>query len=232
MLKALHKTKKGKERDDAEIAIVAVCSRIVEPDKRAEPVLIALEKASTSEKLVLLPLAGRLGGQQALALLRGTLSAGDPEVVDAGVRGLCNWPNLSAAEDLLKLVQAAKDQGHRQLAFRALVRVNSIPNEGSNPAKLAMLKKAMELAANNDERKTVLGGLATVKDIETLHYVLPYLDNKDLAQAACKTIVELAHSKTLREPNQGEFDRALDRVIAICKDKGLVDRAKQYKKGF
>ena len=35
--------------------------------------------------------------------------------------------------------------------------------------------------------------------------------------------------RLLREPNRAEFDKALDRVIALCKDKGLVDRAKQYK---
>ena len=44
-----------------------------------------------------------------------------------------------------------------------------------------------------------------------------------------KGVVELAHSKMLREPNKEEFARALDRVIALCKDKSLVDRAKQYK---
>jgi len=35
----------------------------------------------------------------------------------------------------------------------------------------------------------------------------------------------------LREPNIAEFAKALDRVIAMCKDKGLVDRAKSYKEG-
>jgi hypothetical protein len=89
----------------------------------------------------------------------------------------------------------------------------------------------MDLAAAEQDRKLVFDGLAFVKDIETLRYVVPYLDNKEVAQYACKTIVELAHSKTLREPNQAEFVQALDRVIAICKDKGLVERAKQYKKG-
>jgi len=43
--------------------------------------------------------------------------------------------------------------------------------------------------------------------------------------------VELAHSKTLREPNKAEFAKPLDRVIAMCKDKALVERAKQYKDG-
>ena len=68
-----------------------------------------------------------------------------------------------------------------------------------------------------------------VRHIETLRYILPYLDQPMLAQAACKGVVELAHSRMLREPNRAEFAKALDRVIVLCKDKGLVDRAKQYK---
>ncbi len=96
---------------------------------------------------------------------------------------------------------------------------------------LNVMKKAMPLATRDDERRAILAGLGFVRHIETLRFVLPYLDDAALAQAACKGIVELAHSKMLREPNKAEFEKALDRVIAICKDKGLVDRAKQYKEG-
>jgi len=34
-----------------------------------------------------------------------------------------------------------------------------------------------------------------------------------------------------KEEAKAEFDKALDRVIAMCKDKALVDRARQYKLG-
>jgi len=44
-------------------------------------------------------------------------------------------------------------------------------------------------------------------------------------------VVELAHSRMPREPNREEFGRALDRVIALCRDKGLVERARQYRTG-
>lgn len=65
--------------------------------------------------------------------------------------------------------------------------------------------------------------------MEALRIVVPFLDDKQLNQAACKTIVELAHSKTLRQPNQAEFVRVLDRVLVICRDKELIERAKKYK---
>ena len=98
-------------------------------------------------------------------------------------------------------------------------------------AVLNVMKKAMPLTERDDEKRALLGGVGFVRHVETLRFVVPYLDEPALAQAACRGVVELAHSKTLREPNKEEFAKALDRVIAICKDKGLVDRAKQYKDG-
>jgi len=67
--------------------------------------------------------------------------------------------------------------------------------------------------------------------MESLHFVLPYLDKAENAQEACATIVELAHRRELREPNKPEFDKALDAVIRLCKDPDLIDRAKRYRKG-
>jgi hypothetical protein len=151
------------------------------------------------------------------------------------VIGICNWPDLSANDDLLKLAQGAKEPGQRLLALRAVIRLNSVQQaDRTNEEKLAMLgalKKAMELATRDDDRKAVLEGIGFVRHIDTFRYVLPYLDNKDLAQSACKAVVELAHSKPLREANKADFDKALDRVISMCKDKNLVDRARQYKLG-
>lgn len=228
---ALLKTEKGKERDQAELAIVAVCKQIAEPDKRVEPVLTVLSSGK-APKADLLPLLGRLGGPQALQLMKEALAAGSPEMVEAGVAGLCNWPDRSASDDLLKLAQEAKEPNHRLLALQAAIRVNALPSTPPNhQEKLAAFKTAMKLATRNEERQKVLEGIGFARILDTLHYVLPYLDDKDLNQAACRAVVELAHSKPLRDPNKAEFDKALDRVIAICKDKGLVDRARQYKLG-
>jgi HEAT repeat protein len=233
MIKTVTKIKKGAERDEMERTIVAVCGKIVEADKRPEPVLAVYLESARADQAVLLALLGRLGGAKALVLIRSALAGSDTAMAGGAFEGICNWPEPSVSEDLLKLVQDAKEPARRVPAYKALVRVNSIPTAGTGPAKLAVLKKAMDHAQGNDDRKLVLQGLATVKEIETLRYVLPYLDNKELSHEACKTVVELAHSKTLRLPNQAEFVTALDRVIVLCQqtDKGLAERAKGYKQG-
>jgi HEAT repeat protein len=231
MVKGLVKAARGREREDAERAVAAVCARIADPEKRAAPVLAFLETGLKYYADVL-PVLGRLGGMEVREILRAALGAGDDAQVEGAVQGLCNWPDRSVTEDLLKLAEKAKRPDQRKAALRALVRVSSNPNEGATAERLAALKKAMALAPGDDERKVVLEGFGGVRDIEALRYVLPYLKNKDLAQQACKAVVELAHSKKLREPNRAEFEPALDRVIAICRDRNLVERARRYKLGL
>jgi HEAT repeat protein len=233
MTKAVLKVPKGAERDDMERTVVLVCGKILEPEKRPEPVLAVYLDTAAADKPALLPLVGRLGGPRALVLIRSALAGTDAALNEGAFLGLCNWPEPSVSDDLLTIVEQANEPGRRKFAYRALIRVNSIPTVGANPVKLTMLKKAMDLAQGPDDKKLVLQGLATVKQIDTLRYVLPYLDNKDLSHEACKTVVELAHSKTLRLPNQAEFVQALDRVIVLCQqtDKALAERAKGYKQG-
>jgi HEAT repeat protein len=235
MVLALLKTKKGKERTDAELAVVAVLGQVPEATKRADPVLALLKDKAKDEQPALLPLVGRLGGPSALAVVKESLASSNPELHDAGVLALCNWPDPSVSTELLKLAQEGKEPAQKLAALQAVIRINTTPQPNWTAEQrlesLGSLKKAMELATRNDERKAILLGIGFVRTLDTFRYVLPYLDNQELNQEACKAVVELAHSKPLREPNKAEFDKALDRVIAMCKDKGLVDRARQYKLG-
>jgi HEAT repeat protein len=235
MVLALLKTEKGKERDQGEQAIVYICNQIPEPARRAEPLLAVLNNGARQHRTALLPLLGRLGGSEALKIIRDGLGGSDPALREAALAGLCNWPDPSVSEEMLKVARDAKAPNERLLALRAVIRVNTTqpPDRPSEErlASLAALKKAMELATRDDERRAILDGIGFVRHLDTLRYVVPYLDDKNLNQSACRAVVELAHSRTLREPNQAEFVKALDRVIALCKDKGLIERARQYRQG-
>ena len=70
-----------------------------------------------------------------------------------------------------------------------------------------------------------------IRIVETLRFVRPYLDDPQLAEPACKSVVELAHHQKLRDPNKAEFVQALDKVIATTKNPELVERANRYKEG-
>jgi hypothetical protein len=93
-----------------------------------------------------------------------------------------------------------------------------------------MLKQAIELAQRDEERALVLERASAVRSVETLRFLLPYLDTA-LAQPAAKSIVELARHKELREPNRQEFAAALRTVIKISTDPTTVEKARRHLQG-
>jgi HEAT repeat protein len=231
MVKAVLKSPAGSQREMAEKAVMFVCDRIGEPDRRADPVMAALAQQSEEEKTALLPLVGRIGGPAALKVVETALADPNPQRREAGVRALCNWPDASVAAKLTELTQTTADAGQRASALRALMRVAVLSDNRPDAERLELLKKAMSLATNDEDRNLAIQRAKAIRTMESLHFVLPYLDKPENAQEACATIVELAHHRELREPNKAEFDKALDAVIRLSKDADLIDRAKRYKKG-
>ena len=93
-----------------------------------------------------------------------------------------------------------------------------------------MLKKAMEMASSDQQRALVLKRASAVLSLDTLRFVAPYMDQPEFTQLACKTVVELAHHKELRQPHKAEFNKVLDKVVALSNDPEVILRAKHYVK--
>ena len=230
MLKGLLKAAPGPEREAAAKAVMIVCDRNKDSARRAEPLLAALAQLSEGERTALLPTLGRVGGPSALKIVNAAIADQNPSRHEAGIRALCNWPDASIAPALQELAQTG-DAGQRIAALRALIRVAVLPDKRSDAEKLDLLRKTMTMATRDEERKLVIKRARAVRTMESLRFAVPYLNQPVLAQEACGTVVELAHHRELREPNKAEFDKALDVVIRIGEDPGVVDRAKRYKKG-
>ncbi len=219
-------------REEAEKALVLIAQRDpkVKVDQRALPLLKVMSGLSEEEKTALLSALGRIGGKPALKVVEAALADKDPARSAAALRALCNWPDGSVAPRLVELALAAKDPAARELIVNALIRVAPLPDNRPNAQRLAMLKRAMELASSDKQRALVLKRARAIRSLETLRFVAPYMDRPEFAQTACETVVELAHHKALRQPNKAEFDKALDKVIALSKDPVVLLRARRYQK--
>jgi HEAT repeat protein len=228
MVKVLLKIEDARERDDTQKAITSVCTRVPDENQRGDPVLAVYATANQADKNVVLPVLGRIGGPKALEQVRVALASGDAEHYDCAVRAISNWPDATVAEDLLKISESAKEETQRVRAVRALARVAVLPSDQPDNEKLALLKRTIERASRTEERNLILDRAKAIRRIETLRFVVPYLDDAETAQRACRTIIDLARHRGVREPNQAEFDKALQKVTQACKDRGLVDRAKGY----
>jgi len=228
MIAALLKTEDARERDNTEKAITSVCTRVPDEAQQADPVLAVYATANQADKNIVLPVLGRVGGPKALEQVRVELASTDAERYDSAVRAISNWPDATVAEDLLKISETAKEEGQRIRAVRALARVAVLPSDQPDSEKLALLKRTSERASRAEERNLILDRAKAIRRIETLRFVVPYLDDTETAKRASRTVVDLAHHRGLREPNQAEFDKALKKVTQVCKDQGLVSRAKEY----
>lgn len=229
MVQGVLKAQPGRERDAAERAIALVAGRIGDAAKRAEPLIAATQKLSEADRTALLPALGRIGGPQALEHVEASIASADPARHAGGVRALCNWPNASVAPRLIELTQSDKHAEHRTASLAALIRVAPLPDGRPDGEKLDLVKKVMTMCSDDDDRNLLLRRASAIRTVETLRYVLPFVDQPQHAESACESIVELAHHRGLREPNKAEFHKALDKVLAITQDAVVIDRAKRYK---
>ncbi len=228
----LRKVAPGLHRDAVEKTIMQVCEKLPAGEDRAGSVLAALAKVPQAEPTKYLPLLGRLGGAKALQLIEASLADADPEVKQAAVRALCNWPDATVAGKLWELASGAEDPGARRSALRAYVRVVTLESKRPEAETLRMLQQAMKQAQSAEDKQLVLVRAATVRTLETVDWVAGYLDDPELAQAACESIVELAHHRFLRHPNMDRFGPLLDKVSKLSRDPAIAERAKKYRLGL
>ncbi|HEV3025366.1 MAG TPA: HEAT repeat domain-containing protein [Pirellulales bacterium] len=231
MVQAVLRAEPGPERVAAEKAIMFVCRRADDPEKRAEPLLAAIDPLNAAQRTTMLPALGRVGGAAALAVIEAAIASPDADLHATGIRALCNWPDAAIAPRLIELVHDDQHPEHGTLALGALIRVAPLPDERSPQARLELLMQVLALCTNDAQRNQVLNRAQAVRTVETLRFLMPYVDQPDFAQQACESIVELAHHRELRDANKPEFHAALDKVIQTSQDPIVVERANRYKNG-
>ena len=219
-------------REEAEKALMLIAQRDrrLKADQRALPLLKVMSGLGEDDKTTLLPALGRIGGKPALTVVEAALADKDPARRDAGLRAICNWPDGSIAPRLVELALASKDAAERKTIVDALIRVAPLRDKRPDAVRLAMLKKAMALAFDDRQKALVLKRAAAVYSLETLRFAAPYMDQPQFTQVACKTVVELAHHKEVRQPNKAEFNKALEKVVTLSKDPEVILRANHYMK--
>ena len=232
LVKILLKSPAGEQRAEAERTVVAICTANAGSEQAAEKFLALFKAAGDADRETLLPALGRVGGPGALAIVDGLIADADPAKRKFGLVALSRWPDATKPSRLLDLLAKAQDPAERDLLLGALIRIAPLPDNKLNDGqKLQLLQKAMTLSQKVEDRARVLERANAIRTVETFRFVLPYLDDPQLAEPACRSIVELAHHQKLRDANKSEFVAALDKVIRTTKNTELVERANRYKEG-
>jgi HEAT repeat protein len=230
MVAGVLKAERGRERESAEKCIMFVCGRIKDANARTAPLLAAIKTLDEPNRLLMLSALGRVGGAEARNIIESAIANSDKRVHELGIRAICNWPSAAIVPRLVELASNDEHPSHRISALRAVIRIAPLRDDRTDVDRLKLLQQAMTMCTRDNERLLVLDRCRAVRLLNTLNFVLPFVDEPKFTEQACYSIVELAHHRTLREPNKKEFHQALDKVIAASKDAVVIDRAHRYKK--
>lgn len=174
-------------------AIVAAARKGKRP--QAVEKIVASYKAAQNDdqRFALLGALGSLGGGEALAFIKSNLDSDNEKVRDGAIRALADFPDASALDDLMALSSHNETtQVHKVLALRGVVRLLSQPSDKSAEERLAMGRKALELAEGAEEKKAVIGALADMTVPGVLPLVLPYLDDEELKKESAAAVLRHA----------------------------------------
>lgn len=231
MLPGVLKASRGGERDNAERNVAEVCMRIPDEDQRGDALIAALDTVDVAQRDELMPLIGRVGGNRLIRFVADIATGEDASRRSFGIDALSKWPDASPADTLLEIARKTTDTAERRQAFQAYVKVCAIRDRRSDQQRLQRMAQALKEARTTEEKIAVINRTRTAYDVEAMRLVRPYLDQPEFCQAACETIIELAHHRQIRDPNKAEFDAVLDQVIKLSTNEELVERANRYKRG-
>jgi hypothetical protein len=231
MIPGVLKAEKGGERDAAERNVALVCLKIENDDQRGEALINAVEKAGKEESDQLLSLIGRVGGKKLIEYVAGIATGPSAARRKLGIDALSKWPNASVADKLLEITKNATVGAERSQAFQGFVKIGATRDDRNDNQRLERMKQAMEIAKTPEERSLVINRCRTAYSVETVRFVLPFVEKEEFAQITCETIVEIAHHREVRDRHKAEFDKVLDKVIATSRDTVVIDRAGRYKRG-
>jgi len=211
------------ERDAIQKAVVAITRRAPELDKCAEPLLARLAGADISTRAPLLRCLGKMGGSKALDAVSAALEDKSPEIQDAAVRSLADWPDLEAVNALWGVIRDDPNLVHKVLAVRGYIRIVDEADEPTTADKLAKYNQLMKLPLRADEKKLVLGGVGALLAPEALVAATGYLEDADLVEEAAAAVLKIADALKWSDP--GASEAALAEVVAKSKVQATQEEA-------
>ncbi len=166
----------------AEKAVLAVGGRLAGHGDRIRPVVAAMKTAPAWAKPALLRVLAACGGAEALPAIRPYLTGPDAGLRDAAVRALANWPDTSAAADLLNVAKDSDSATHWNLALRGYLRLARSAHDKA--ARLKMLEQVRPVATTAQAKKMLLAALADVPGPAALEMAKSFLDDSQVKAEA------------------------------------------------
>ncbi len=210
---------------EAQRTLVALSSKNPVKQGSSVPIVAAINTATTSEaKTLLVQALGKVGDDDSLEILYASLQSENGKLVRAAVNALSGWPNSKPAEKLLDAAAKSEDQKIRALALRGLVKVVGSDSDRNVNEVADLYKKAVELAASDDEKKMVISGLSEVRSSVALRMTASFLKDPALKQEAQFASLKIASDVAAKNPQLTKS--VMNKIIAGTDNSAVKDNAK------
>jgi HEAT repeat protein len=207
-------------REAASKALGRICVR--EQAAALPPVQTALASAEPATAAVLVRNLGRIGSAEALAALLPQVASAQPDVADAALQTLSEWPGREARPHLLAL--AKTDGPARESALKGFVRLARAETDA--PAKIAALQEAAALAKTKQDRWQIIAAWGTLPDPAALTALSGDLGDAEVGNEAASALINIAPELAKRdEESKKQVAAALETVVNTAESQAVRDRA-------
>ncbi len=224
---AILQSPKGEGRTALERAAVRICERNPNKEERVVPILDLYAKTDEKNRETLLGLLGRLGGQHAFDVVLKAMREGAPTAKEAAFHALCNWPDVCAMDELYRLATKLVNKQLASDALRGYMRIVALPSQRSGAESIALFEKATPLADTPELQNELLRRVATVRSVEALDFVLPYLEKPENRDAAYRAVLELARDDAFHAAHRMKFNPLLETILRNADTGDLSEQARR-----
>jgi HEAT repeat protein len=212
-------------------AATAAGSQGADPEKRADPFLAALAKATGEKRGLLERGLAKVGGKRALDAVLADVKSTDAKVREGAIDALAEWQDAAAIAPLLEIAKSRQDPSLQVTALRGAIDVAKAAKL-PDPEKANAYAQAMSAAKRPEERKMILGALGNEKGQPYFDVAVTALNQPgveaEAALATIKTALPPARNQPgLKGPKVAE---GLKRALEHCPDPNLKSDAERYLK--
>lgn len=192
LLSLMLKTQDPAEQAGLQRAVVAAANQNPDAEHRTAAILQRLSQADQTETILLVRTLGQIGGTDALKTIQPLLKSDNPDLKDAAIGALADWPDLSALDDLMQIVQT-EELRCQVIALRSALRLmqnNPLPDR----QKVQRAKQALQAVSRSEEKQRILSFLSQIKTLRSLTAAAGCLAEEDpsLRSAAAVAVARIA----------------------------------------
>jgi len=143
-------------RKGVEDALMTILQGASSREEITGKLLAMMEREKPSVRISFLSLLRRLGGMEALEGIRAELRSKDVALRKAAIQTLAEWEDSSPMEELWVVARKDKEEAHRVLALRGMIKQMGMPSERSHAQSVKWLEEAWKLAERSEEKRSIL----------------------------------------------------------------------------